>query len=255
LAEFPSVGRHEFGRLREPSSYLRTNLLFATEDAHPRVFMVTSSVAGEGKTTVARHLAEGFVRYGYHTLLVDADLRAPTVADGYEIVGSVPEAATTESWLSDASGTHHILTVTLDDDGQLDVIPQFKQVSNAPELLGRGFRLALARWQDYDVVVIDTSPVLAVADSLTIAPHCTGTVFVVDRQEADRRKLTAAIGSLQRVGVQVLGVVANNVGQLETGGGYGTPYGGAPVVARRGDGRAKGTPAAHQPTRPAAGRS
>jgi hypothetical protein len=127
LAEFPTVGRQEFDRLREPSSYLRTNLLFATEEAHPRVFMVTSSVAGEGKTTVARHLAEGFVRYGYRTLLVDADLRAPTVADGYDIVGSVPEAATTESWLSDAGGTHHILTVTLDDDGQLDVIPQFKQ--------------------------------------------------------------------------------------------------------------------------------
>jgi polysaccharide biosynthesis transport protein len=244
LAEFPTVGRQELDRLREPSSYLRTNLLFATEEAHPRVFMVTSSVAGEGKTTVARHLAEGFVRYGYRTLLVDADLRAPTVADGYDIVGSVPEAATTESWLSDAGGTHHILTVTLDDDGQLDVIPQFRRVAHAPELLGRGFRLALARWQDYDVVVIDTAPVLAVADPLTIAPHCTGTVFVVDRHKADRRKLAAAVGSLQRVGVQVLGVAANNVGQVGSGAGYGAPYGAPAAAPRRGNGRATTGPAA-----------
>jgi polysaccharide biosynthesis transport protein len=146
-------------------------------------------------------------------------------------------------------GTHHILTVTLDDDGQLDVIPQFKQVPNAPELLGRGFRLALARWQDYDVVVIDTPPVLAVADPLTIAPHCTGTVFVVDRNMADRRKLAAAVGSLHRLGVQVLGVVANNVGQVGSGAGYGTPYGGSAPAARRGNGRAKRTPAAPQPSR------
>jgi capsular exopolysaccharide synthesis family protein len=227
LAEFPSVGRQEFERLREPSSYLRTNLLFATEEAHPRVFMVTSAVAGEGKTTVARHLAEGFVRYGYRTLLVDADLREPSVADGYDIVGAVPDAATTESWLADAGGTHHILTVTLDGDGQLDVIPQFKQVAHAPELLGRGFRLALARWQEYDVVVVDSPPLLAVADPLTIAPHCTGTVLVVDHHKADRRRLTAAVGSLQRLGVRILGVVANNVGTGSSSVGYGAPYGDA----------------------------
>jgi len=232
LAEFPTVGRHDFDRLREPSSYLRTNLLFATQEAHPRVFMVTSSVENEGKTTVARHLAEGFVRYGYRTLLVDADLRAPSVADGYDIVGSVPEAATTESWLSDPGGAHHILTVTLDDDGHLDVIPQFKHVPNAPELLGRGFRSALGRWQEYDVVVVDTPPVLAVADPLTIAPHCTGTVFVVDRHRSDRRKLIGAVDALRRVGVQILGVVANNVGSVGSGAGYGSPYG--EPAARRG---------------------
>ncbi len=228
LAEFPTVGRQEFERLREPSSYLRTNLLFATQEAHPRVFMVTSSVEGEGKTTVARNLAEGFVRYGYRTLLVDTDLRAPSVALGYDIVGTVPDAATTESWLSDPAGAHHILTVTLGDDGHLDVIPQFKQIANAPELLGRGFRAALARWQDYDVIVVDSPPVLAVADPLTIAPHCTGTVFVVDRRKADRRKLQDAIGSLRRVGVQVLGVVVNNVGPVGSGAAYGSTYGSGP---------------------------
>lgn len=226
LAEFPTVGRNEDARLREASSFLRTNLLFATEDAHPRVYMVTSSVEHEGKTTIARHLAESFVRYGYRTLLVDADLRSPSVIEHYEVAGAVPDEATTESWLINAGGTHKILTVALDDESVLDVIPQLERVANASELLGRGFRSALARWQEYDVVVVDTAPLLAVSDSLTIAPHCTGTVFVVDRQRSDRRTLAAAIGSLQRVGVQILGVVANNVGSVGSGGsGYGPGYG------------------------------
>jgi polysaccharide biosynthesis transport protein len=227
LAEFPTVGRQEGDRLREASNYLRANLLFASEEAHPRTFMVTSAVANEGKTTVARNLAEGFVRNGYRTLLVDADLRAPTVIDHYDVVGDMPEAVTTESWLRDAAAGHHILSVALDGNAVLDVIPQVSHVPDAAELLGRGFRSALARWQEYDVIVIDSPPVLVVADPLAIAPHCTGTVLVVDRQRSDRRKLLAAVALLQRVGVQVVGFVANNVEPAAAAAGYGAGYGAA----------------------------
>jgi non-specific protein-tyrosine kinase len=254
LAEFPAVGRQEGDRLREASSYLRANLLFASEEAHPRTFLVTSALANEGKTTVARNLAEGFVRYGYRTLLVDADLRAPTVIEHYEVVGDMPAAVTTESWLRDASTGHHILSVSLDDEAVLDVIPQVAHVADAAELLGRGFRAALARWQDYDVVVIDSPPVLAVADPLAIAPHCTGTILVVDPQRSDRRKLVAAVALLQRVGVQVLGFVANNVVAVESTAGYGAATygaearGGGDAGARRSRGRSKAsTVAARRP--------
>jgi len=249
LAEFPSGGRSEGlqPRLREASSYLRTNLLFATDDAHPKVFMVTSSVEHEGKTTVARYLAEGFVRYGYRTLLVDCDLRAPSVASGYDVVGGVVEEASTESWLRDPTGSHHVLTVKLAPDGQLDAIPQFRPVANAAELLGRGFRTVLARWADYDVLVIDTPPVLAVADPLTIAPHCTGTIVVVDRNRTDRRKLAQTIGALHRIGVRVLGVVANHEAMSATRS-YGEVYGGAAAEAPRRDGSQKRSRAQARPS-------
>ena len=230
LSEFPTVGRHQGTRLREAAGYLRTSLLFATEDVHPRVFMVTSALEGEGKSTVARHLAEGFVGYGYRTLLVDADLRDPSVIEAYEVDGPVPMSASTESWLLNPSAAHKVLTVTLDGENRLDVIPQGRAAANAPELLGRGFRAALNQWLDYDVVVIDTAPILAVSDALAVAPHCTGTVVVVDRRRSDRRKLASAIGVLRRVGVRVLGIVANNVGSEGSGGGYGTQYGGGDVV-------------------------
>jgi non-specific protein-tyrosine kinase len=226
LAEIPTASRNDESRVREASSYLRTNLLFATEGVHPRAFMVTSTVEHEGKTTVARHLAESFVRSGYSTLLVDADLRDPSVIDAYELLGGQDASTTTASWLSDPSGPHQVLSVELGEGGHLDVIPQFDPIANAPELLGRGFRLALASWQDYDVIVVDTPPVLAVADPLTIAPHCSGTILVVDRKRSDRRKLVGAIGALHRIGVQLLGVVANNVGPTGSGGaGYGATQG------------------------------
>lgn len=225
LAHFPSSGRGQRGVLREASSYLRTNLLFATVDADPRVVMVTSSVEGEGKTTIAWQLAESFVRYGYRTLLVDCDLRAPSMAKHYAVNRGNPPPTTTEVWLKDPSGLHRVVRLDLKRGGQLDLIPQFEPVHNASEVLGRGFRAALEQWTKYDVVIIDTSPVLAVADPLTVAPHCTGTIVVVDRNLSDRRTLTAAVSTLQRIGVQVLGVVSNNDGPVGSGNVYGAPYG------------------------------
>ena len=232
LAEFPSTSRRGDGRLREASSYLRANLLFNSEDVHPRVYMVTSAVEAEGKSTIASELAESFARYGYRTLLIDADLRSPSILERFEVVGVVGRGSTTEAWLDDPSTGHQLLSVSLGDDGQLDVIPQIRPVSNAPELLGRRFRLALQSVDDYDVIVIDTPPVLSVADALMIAPHCTGTVLVVDHQRSDRRRLAAAVNTLQRLGVQVIGVVANRVGAAGSGAGsYGPPYGERPEAA------------------------
>ena len=226
LAEFPAVGRTEEARLREASSYLRTNLLFATDDIHPRVFMVTSSVDNEGKTVVSRQLAEGFVRYGYKTLLIDADLRRPSVIQAYEVVGDLPTDATTEAWLQANGGAQRVLSGQVDAHDSLDIIPQFTPVANPAELLGRGIRDMLEACRGYDIVVIDSPPILAVADPLTIAPHCSGTVFVIDRSRTDRRKVSNAVGALERVGVRVLGVVMNRQSPSDGRSGLGTPYGG-----------------------------
>ena len=225
LAEFPTTGRRGDPRLREASSYLRANLLFNSEDVQPRVFMITSAVDGEGKTTAASELGESFARYGYRTLLIDADLRSPSLIERFEVIGAVGRDSTTEGWLDDPAGGHEYLSVSLGDDDHLDVIPQVQPVTNAAELLGRRFRTALHSLDAYDVVVIDTPPLLAVADALVIAPHCSGTILVVDRQRSDRRKLLAAMSALQRVGVPVIGVVANRVGAAGSGGpSYGMPY-------------------------------
>jgi polysaccharide biosynthesis transport protein len=228
LAEFPTVGRNDEQRLHEASSFLRTNVLFATSEFHPRVLLVTSAREHEGKTTVCRHMAESMVRYGYRTLLVDADLRSPSVAEELELTDV--DVSSTDQWLRAPGGAHNVLSVAV-GDGQLDVVPQFEAVSDAPEALGRGLRRALKAWEGYDVIVIDAAPVLAVSDTQIVAPHCTGTVLVVDQRRTDRRSLLAAKEVLQRVGVNILGIVSNRVKAdgsstlYGTAGGYGERQG------------------------------
>ncbi len=237
IAEFPVArGRNE-GRLREASSYLRAKLLFATAEAHPRVFMVTSAQDAEGKTTVALHLAEGFVRYGYRTLLVDADLRSPSLLEHYQVMGSTGDVTPLRGWLQDPEGRHRVLRIKMVGEGVLDLVPQFDRTEDAPEALGRGFWRLLERWAHYDVVVIDTAPVLAVADPLIIAPLCTGTVLVVDPNRTDRPSAVAAAQMLRGVGSQLLGVVPNQVAtsrkRFAYGAGYGSETKKGPVPARR----------------------
>ncbi len=212
LAVFPvSAGPADL-RLREAASYLRANLHFGSREVDQRVVMVTSSVDGEGKTFTATALAESFARYGHRTLLIDADLRAPSVIERFEVIGGIGAAATTEHWLESPDVEHQLLSVLVGHDGQLDVIPQLDVVDRASELLGRRLRSALQSVADYEVVIIDTPPLLAVADALAIAPHCTGVLLVVDRDRTTRRVLTAAIAALRQIGVTDVGLIANRIG-------------------------------------------
>jgi non-specific protein-tyrosine kinase len=224
LAEFPrqSTGR----RLPlDASNYLRTNLLFATADAHPRVILVTSSASAEGKSSVALSLAESFARNGQKTLLVDADLRAPVLGKEYNLN---PQTDTPLiSYLETFYQEDAPVAVPLGPSQNLEVVPSFEAAPNPTELLGQGFRERLDAWrQRYEVIIIDSAPVLPVADTLTIAPHCTGVVVVVSLAEADRRSVKATLETLQRIGVRVLGMVATNLEERQgRQGGYGYGYG------------------------------
>lgn len=221
VGEFPKARDTGDARVREAASYLRAKLLFATSDAHPKVFLITSAVANEGKTTVSTHLAESFVRYGYRTLLVDADLRSPSIHEHYTLVGSMREVTPLRAWLAEPGGHHTVLRVNVEGGGTLDVVPQFTRSSDGAEAQGRGLAALLDRWSEYDVIVIDTAPVLAVADPLLIAPSCTATVVVVDPQRSDRPDVETTAQMLRGVGARVVGVVVNRLATVRRTAGYG----------------------------------
>jgi capsular exopolysaccharide synthesis family protein len=225
LAEFPRLPGGSRRLPREASSYLRTNVMFATTDAHPAVILVTSPQESEGKSSVALSLAESFARNDHRTLLVDADLRKPVVGREY---GLDPRAVTPlRTWLDHPIEPPTPAQVVLGSGTTLDVIPSFEPAPAPTELLGRGFLEALEGWRkEYDVIVIDSAPVLPVADTLTIAPLCTGTLLVASADGTDRRRLKAAVTLLQRIGVRVLGSVATNLpSATPTRDGYGYGYG------------------------------
>lgn len=228
LAEFPrQPGQRRLPR--EAASYLRTNLLFQTASDHPKVILVTSSVSSQGKSSVALSLAESLARNEHRTLLIDADLRKPVMGKEYNLDSRIipPLRTHLENPHEEFSPAH----VAIDRNVSLDVIPSYDAAPNPSELLSQGFVSFLKRqMEQYDCIVIDSAPVLPVADTLTLAPHATGLVFAVSMADADRRSVQAALDLLGRIGVRILGTVATHVtkGQAGRGEGYGYGYGYGP---------------------------
>ena len=210
LAELPTSRGSGDPRLSEVATCLRAELVAATPDDRPRVILVTSALAGEGKSTVARLLAESFVRTGSRTLLVDADLRSPVQASAL-VVGGLRGGPTTVSWLRDSEAQDSPGWVVLPGGGRLHVVLQPRPVANAVDVVARGIRSALSRWSDFEVVVFDAPAVWAASDPLAIAPHCSGTLLVIDPRCSDLRAVEEAIAALRRSGARIFGSVANRV--------------------------------------------
>ena len=233
LAEFPHTTQAQ--PLREAADYLQARLLIATatatvDEAAPdttvhnylqarlrettevgsggaRVLLVTSPKAGEGKTTVALQLAEAFARHGHRTLLVDGDLRRPSVARSYRLVGGVSSLAEHLS----APEAHTPAQVQVSRT-VFDLIPSFRPDPDAAALLGRALPRCLELWRGrYDVIVIDSAPLLPVADTFAVAPLTNATLLVANLQRSDRRSLRVAAERLAALGVPLPGVVVTHV--------------------------------------------
>jgi len=212
LAEFAQPPKKTRRLPREASGYLRTNLLLATPDVHPKVILITSPSTGDGKSSVAISLAESFTRANYRTLLVDADLRAPVIAKEYNLDDKRHMPLRTH--LENPHGSYEAAHVAVNVAQTLDIIPTFRAAPSPTELLSLGFPSCLESWrQDYDVIVVDSPPLLDVADTLTIAPLCTGTVLVASLQDTDPEKVNDAVELLQRSGVRIFGIAATFVGR------------------------------------------
>ena len=197
---------------------LRTNLQFVElgDGAGHRVIAVTSSLAAEGKSTVAVNLAAALAETGARVLLVDADLRRPTVASvlGLEgaaglttvLLGQAAPRDVVQSW---GTAGLHVLT-----SGPLP--------PNPTELLGSPAmrRLLGELGATFDFVVLDGAPLLPVADSAVLAGLVDGTLLVVNGAKVRRHQLAESLRNLARVDARLLGVVLNQVAREEKAYGY-----------------------------------
>jgi capsular exopolysaccharide synthesis family protein len=185
---------------------LRSALLFlATEGERPKVLLVTSAMPNEGKSTVAANLARTLALSGSRVLLVDGDLRK----------GHLHLTLNLQS----EPGLAELLHQTCDPEKviQTDSLPNFAFVSrgtcsgNPGDLfLGSSLDAVLARWrQDYDYVVIDSSPLFAADDASCLAPKVDGTLFVVRSHYSSARAVREALNLLAQRQARVLGVIFN----------------------------------------------
>jgi capsular exopolysaccharide synthesis family protein len=199
------VESHARSLRAEAFRQLRTNLQFIDVERSVRVLVVTSSVADEGKSTTAANLAVTFADSGRRVLLIEADLRRPRVAD---YLG-----------LERAVGLTNLLAgqVSLDDVLQpwgrtgLVVIPSGSLPPNPSELLGSPRMLDLLEVLKtrFDIIVIDTPPLLPVTDAAVAAAGADGAVLVVRHGKTTRSHVSAAVRSLRTVDARLLGTVLN----------------------------------------------
>ena len=210
---------------REATSYLRTNLLFDLADVHPKVVLVTSAAPKHGKSSVAISLAESFAAQGYKTLLLDADLRQPVMGSEYQL----DPTRTTSLRAALLSDTVESATeIRFTRGASLHVYPSFVPSPNPTELLSNRMRPLLERVRgSYDVIVLDTAPLLPVADTLAIAPLVSSIVLVVSLRNANRRSVKSALDLLKRASPPLMGLVATDVTERSSAQheGYGYGYG------------------------------
>jgi len=185
---------------------LRTNISFSAVDEDLRVIMVTSAGPGEGKSTTVANLAATYAQSDKRTVLIELDLRKPTVHKTFK--------------LSNRLGISHVLTkqASLDEVIQDTNIPYLSAITagmippNPSELVGSkalGSILDQLKEQ-FDQIIIDTPPVLALTDAQLISTHCDGVVLVAEAGKVKRSALLDAKERLQIVKAKIVGVVLNN---------------------------------------------
>lgn len=185
---------------------IRTNIEFSAVDSDIKSIMVTSAGPGEGKSTTISNLAVVFASQEKKVLLVDADLRKPTVHYTFNV--------------NNITGLTNVLTkrTSLDtaiaetNEPNLFILTSGPIPPNPAELLGsRAMREFLeAAYQEFDVVLFDTPPVLAVADAQILANHCDGSILVARCGETQIEQAKKARDLIQSAKGKLLGVVLNH---------------------------------------------
>ena len=207
----PGVGRTERDAIGAGEAYrrLRTSLLFASPDTALRSVVVTSARSGEGKTHTASNLAVALASADQRIVLLDADMRRP---DLHRVFSRPMEGGMSELIMSVQPGERLSLRgAYATSQPNLTLITSGVIPPNPSELLSskRAGLLLHALENVYDLVVIDTPPIDAVPDALSLAAEASATVVVVDAGRTNATQAAATIEALRSVGATVVGVVLN----------------------------------------------
>jgi capsular exopolysaccharide synthesis family protein len=194
---------------------LQAALLFSSTDDDARSLLLTSSVAGEGKTTVVVNLAVTMARAGSRVLIVDADLKRPNVHRQFDLSNDKGLTAVLRERMRPQDAP---VPIDVPGPGSLHVVVAGTGGWEAAEVLASGSAGPwLAHWQrTYDHVLIDSAPVLSGADPLALARLVSGSLLVA-RMGVRRRDLEMSKERLEQVSVSLLGVVANAVSRSNAG--------------------------------------
>jgi polysaccharide biosynthesis transport protein len=187
---------------------LRSSILLSAVDREPKLLLITSSFAAEGKSTCSANLAISFAQRSARVLLVDTDLRKGTLHMKFRL----SNRAGLSTLLSRESGSESY-EHPLPDLPNLTVLSRGPIAPNPGEMLAsRAMEEMLAQWRtEYEHIILDTSPVLAVADTLSLAPQADTALILVRSGVTRKRALIRVREQLRRASARLLGTVINDV--------------------------------------------
>ncbi|MGF9714802.1 MULTISPECIES: CpsD/CapB family tyrosine-protein kinase [Paenibacillus] len=185
---------------------LRTNIQFSTIDNHIRSIIVTSPEPSEGKSTTITNLAVAFAQEGKKVVLVDADLRKPTLHHFFMKSNRIglSNLLAGQFTLQQAISDTHIDNLSLICSGP--VPPNPAEMLNSKRLEQQLEELK----EMFDIILFDAPPTLAVTDAQVLSTKCDGVVFVLNSGKVKRDTARKAIDRLNHVNAKILGVVLNN---------------------------------------------
>lgn len=182
---------------------LRTNLQFLAVDNPPRAILITSSLAAEGKSTTAINVALALAEANHNVILVDGDLRRPRLDKYLDVVGAVGLS----SVLAGGVNLEDVIQKTRFQG--LSVLTSGPVPPNPSELLGSlAARNTIQELRNnFDYVIVDSSPLLAVTDAAVLAANVDGVLIIARFSQTKRDQLAHAVASLESVGAPLLGAV------------------------------------------------
>lgn len=207
--------------MAESYSALRTALSYATREGLPKILLVTSAQAAEGKTTTSYAVARAFARGGKRVLLVDADLRRPSV---HKVAGVSNRSGLSTLLIGEASLQQAMVKTDVET---LSVLPAGPIPPSPAELLSSPRMAALIEQfeSQFDLVVLDSSPVLGLADSTELAGLADGVMLVVEADRGRGGQVRAALRRLRGSDPVLIGATLTKFDPTRAGNDYSAYYG------------------------------
>lgn len=202
--------------IAEACRSLRTTLLFST-DGDPKVLLITSPMPNEGKTTTAVNLASAFVQAGKKVLLIDADLRKPSLHRRLKLDNTVGLAS---CLIGESDADKAIQGRVL---GDLSVLTAGTILNNPVGLFTSEKMAALLGElsKTYDNIILDAPPVMGLADSLVLANVSSATLMVASHGQTERKRLIDACSRIRQARGHLIGCIYTKVGSYDDGYSYG----------------------------------
>ena len=203
---------------------IRTNLKFSFLDPNFKILAVMSALPSEGKSTVSANLAVTWAEEKKRVLLVDADLRRPTVHRTFNVSNRYGLSNIITSSASTVNISEMIDKTEVEN---LDVLTSGPTPPNPAELLGSDRLSQLLNFlkERYDFIILDAPPVDTVTDGQIVAARADGVALVTPQGIATKDAVVRAVKLLKRVNANILGVIMNRFTAQEAGGYYGGYYG------------------------------